>query len=89
MTFSTENKSGDPSLAFDRDEESLPPVFDDVHEERRFLKHRLALAYRVFAQFGFAEGVAGHITMRDPVDPNSFWVNPFGQPLFTTQEFCN
>ena len=25
-----------------------------------------------------AEGVAGHITVRDPVDPTSFWVNPFG-----------
>jgi ribulose-5-phosphate 4-epimerase/fuculose-1-phosphate aldolase len=22
---------------------------------------------------------AGHITMRDPVDPHSFWVNPFGK----------
>ncbi|KAK5474384.1 hypothetical protein LTR55_009881 [Exophiala xenobiotica] len=26
----------------------------------------------------FDEGVAGHITLRDPVDPNTFWVNPFG-----------
>lgn len=23
-------------------------------------------------------GVAGHITLRDPVDPTTFWVNPFG-----------
>lgn len=23
-------------------------------------------------------GVAGHITVRDPVEPSSFWVNPFG-----------
>lgn len=23
-------------------------------------------------------GVAGHITVRDPVEPTSFWVNPFG-----------
>lgn len=23
-------------------------------------------------------GVAGHITLRDPVDPSTFWVNPFG-----------
>ncbi len=27
---------------------------------------------------GFDEGVAGHITLRDPVDPTTFWVNPFG-----------
>lgn len=25
-----------------------------------------------------AIGVAGHITLRDPVDPSTFWVNPFG-----------
>lgn len=25
-----------------------------------------------------ALGVAGHITLRDPVDPSTFWVNPFG-----------
>lgn len=74
-----EHKSGDPSLAFGRDEQSLPPTFKDKHEEQKFLKHRLALAYRVFAKFGFAEGVAGHITVRDPVDPTSFWVNPFGK----------
>lgn len=73
-----EHRSGDPSLAFVRDDESLPPHFEDRFEERKFLKHRLALAFRVFAHFGFAEGVAGHITMRDPVDPTSFWVNPFG-----------
>lgn len=73
-----DHRSGDPSLAFVRDDETLPPTFEDKHEERRFLKHRLALAYRIFAQFGFSEGVAGHITLRDPVDPTSFWVNPFG-----------
>lgn len=50
----------------------------DKYEERKYLKHRLALAYRIFAQNGFADGVAGHITLRDPVDPTSFWVGPFG-----------
>ncbi|CAK7207313.1 hypothetical protein SEUCBS139899_010123 [Sporothrix eucalyptigena] len=74
----TTHRSGDPSLAFVRDEETLPPVFTDKYAERAHLKHRLALAYRVFAANGFADGVAGHITVRDPVDPTSFWVNPFG-----------
>jgi len=32
----------------------------------------------MFAKFGFDEGVAGHITVRDPEYPDSFWVNPFG-----------
>lgn len=74
-----EHRSGDPSLAYVRDEQTLPPVFEDKFEERRFLKHRLALAYRIFAKCGFSEGIAGHITVRDPVEPTSFWVNPFGR----------
>jgi ribulose-5-phosphate 4-epimerase/fuculose-1-phosphate aldolase len=55
-----------------------PPKFADKYEERQYLKERLALAFRIFAKLGFEEGVAGHITLRDPVDPHSFWVNPFG-----------
>lgn len=55
-----------------------PPKFTDKHEEREYLKGRLALAFRIFGKLGFDEGVAGHITLRDPVDPHSFWVNPFG-----------
>ncbi|KUJ17786.1 class 2 aldolase adducin domain-containing protein [Mollisia scopiformis] len=73
-----EYASGAPDLAFPTDVPKGPPSFDDKYEERKYLKHRLALAFRVFAKFGFAEGVAGHITLRDSVDPNCFWVNPFG-----------
>lgn len=73
------HRSGDPDLSFPHDVEALPPRFEDKYEERKFLKHRLALAYRVFAMNGFADGVAGHITVRDPVEPTSFWVNPFGK----------
>lgn len=56
----------------------VAPTFDDKHEERKFLKHRLVLAFRIFAQHGLTESIAGHITLRDPVDPTCFWVNPFG-----------
>ena len=55
-----------------------PPVFANPAEERRHRKERLAAAFRVFAEFGFDEGVAGHITARDPEKPDHFWVNPFG-----------
>ena len=55
-----------------------PPKFTDKYEEREYLKGRLALAFRIFGKLGFDEGVAGHITLRDPVDPTTFWVNPFG-----------
>jgi len=55
-----------------------PPTFDDKYKEREYLKGRLAAAFRIFGKYGFDEGVAGHITLRDPVDPSTFWVNPFG-----------
>src|SRR6266702_5740448 len=50
----------------------------DVASERALRKHRLAAALRVFARLGFDIGVAGHVTVRDPGDPDLFWVNPFG-----------
>ncbi len=63
------------------------PVFESVEEERLHRKQRLAAAYRLFGRFGFDEGVAGHITMRDPERPDHFWVNPRKlDPL--TQDAC-
>jgi hypothetical protein len=41
-----------------------PPRFDDVHEERTYLKGRLALAFRIFSKHGLDDGVAGHITVK-------------------------
>src|SRR5271168_2366670 len=58
-----------------------PPVFKSVADERRHRKERLAAAYRLFARYGFDEGVAGHITARDPERLDHFWVNPFGMPF--------
>ncbi|KAI4201817.1 MAG: hypothetical protein LQ350_003017 [Teloschistes chrysophthalmus] len=55
-----------------------PPSFSDKHAERDYLKGRLAAAFRIFGKYGYDEGVAGHITLRDPVQPDTFWVNPFG-----------
>jgi ribulose-5-phosphate 4-epimerase/fuculose-1-phosphate aldolase len=52
--------------------------FSGVEEERLHLKQRLAAAFRIFGRFGFDEGVAGHITARDPEHGDRFWVNPFG-----------
>jgi hypothetical protein len=40
------------------------PSFDDPYKERAHSKGRLALAFRIFARFGFDDGVAGHITLR-------------------------
>jgi ribulose-5-phosphate 4-epimerase/fuculose-1-phosphate aldolase len=55
-----------------------PPSFEDPAAERRHRKERLAAALRLFGRFGFEEGVAGHITARDPEFTDHFWVNPFG-----------
>jgi ribulose-5-phosphate 4-epimerase/fuculose-1-phosphate aldolase len=55
-----------------------PPTFATVQEERLHRKQRLAGALRLFSKFGFDEGVAGHITARDPEFPDTFWVNGFG-----------
>jgi ribulose-5-phosphate 4-epimerase/fuculose-1-phosphate aldolase len=56
----------------------LPPTFATVEEERAHRKAKLAGALRIFGRLGFGEGVAGHITVRDPEYPDHFWVNPFG-----------
>ena len=55
-----------------------PPTFETIEAERQHRKQRLAAALRLFAHYGFDEGVAGHITARDPEWPDLFWVNPFG-----------
>ena len=56
----------------------MPPTFNSVEEERQHRKERLAAGFRLFSRFGFDEGVAGHITARDPEREDCFWVNPFG-----------
>src|SRR3954453_7467283 len=59
----------------------VPPTFDNAADERQHRKERLAAAFRLFAKFRFEEGVAGHITARDPEFTDSFWVNPFAVPF--------
>src|SRR3954462_15911870 len=54
-----------------------PPEFASVDEERLHRKQKLAGALRIFGRCGFGEGVAGHITVRDPELRAHFWVNPF------------
>lgn len=51
------------------------PRFDSLEEERLYRKQHLAAAYRVFAERGFDEGVAGHISVRDPILTDHFCEN--------------
>lgn len=48
------------------------PKFDTLEEERLYRKQHLAAAFRVFADRGFDEGVAGHISVRDPILTDHF-----------------
>ncbi len=66
-------------LVMNRGSEMLPVADDDPAAERLKRKQRLAASLRIFGRFGFDEGVAGHITVRDPEQHDHFWVNPMGR----------
>ncbi|EMD94366.1 hypothetical protein COCC4DRAFT_148587 [Bipolaris maydis ATCC 48331] len=52
------------------------PMFDSIASKRKWLLEHLAGAFRVFGREGYAEGIAGHISVRDPEFPDRFWINP-------------
>lgn len=52
------------------------PNITDPYKKRQWQLEHMAGAFRVFARKGFTEGTSGHISVRDPVDPNTFWINP-------------
>ncbi|KKA27567.1 hypothetical protein TD95_001455 [Thielaviopsis punctulata] len=52
------------------------PIFNDPYQKRQWQLEHMAGAFRVFARKGYTEGAAGHISVRDPVDPRTFWINP-------------
>lgn len=52
------------------------PVFSDVAKKRAFMLEHMAHAFHVFARRGYSEGMAGHISLRDPEFPDRFWTNP-------------
>lgn len=52
--------------------------FASKEEERIDGKRRLAAAFRIFAYYGLNYGPGGHITYRDPILTDHFWINPLG-----------
>lgn len=56
----------------------LPADSADPEAERLARKQRLAAGLRIMGRLHLAEGVAGHVTVRDPILKDHFWVNPFG-----------
>jgi Class II Aldolase and Adducin N-terminal domain len=49
-----------------------PPQLTNKLDAQKYQKQHLAVAFRVFAKQGFDEGVAGHISLRDPINPGTF-----------------
>jgi hypothetical protein len=47
-------------------------------EKRQWVKEHLAIAFRFWGKMGYGEGISGHITVRDPILRDHFWMNPFG-----------
>lgn len=54
------------------------PTFSTVQAKRRWLLEEMAGAFRLFARKGYGIGSAGHISVRDPENPDQFWLNPLG-----------
>ncbi|TDZ14046.1 Meiotically up-regulated gene 14 protein [Colletotrichum spinosum] len=56
------------------------PKFPSFHENRTHILEHMAATFRIFARKGFNEGLAGHISVRDPENLHTFWTNPLGRP---------
>lgn len=54
------------------------PDFLSLAEKRQWQLEHMAGAFRVFAREGYAEGISGHISVRDPEHEDRFWINPLG-----------
>lgn len=52
------------------------PDFLSLAEKRQRQLEYMAGAFRVFAREGYAEGISGHIGVRDPEHEDHFWINP-------------
>lgn len=58
--------------------DDLEPVADDPRRERDRRRVQLALAYRLFGALRWGELGDGHITARDPLAPDHFWMLAHG-----------
>ena len=54
-----------------------PPSFPSLVEEREDRKRQLAGGFRVFGKMGWGFGVNGHVTVKDPIRTDCFWINPW------------
>jgi ribulose-5-phosphate 4-epimerase/fuculose-1-phosphate aldolase len=61
----------------------VPQTYPNIDDERRHRKLKLAAAFRMLARFGLTEGIAGHVTVRDPEHHHRYWVNQYAQHFST------
>lgn len=59
------------------------PKFDDFASDRIYQKQHAAAAFRYLSKQGFDEGIAGHISLRDPEHHDQFWINPLCKAFST------
>ncbi|KAL2817960.1 class II aldolase/adducin N-terminal [Aspergillus cavernicola] len=52
------------------------PVFESFAAQRQWQLEHMVRAFHVFAREGYAEGISGHISVRDPEFEDRFWINP-------------
>ncbi|CAD1813485.1 Class II Aldolase and Adducin N-terminal domain family protein [Candida parapsilosis] len=64
------------------------PQLPSPQEQRKWALQHMAGAFRVFARKGYTEGTIGHVSLRDPIDPNTFWINPMGKH-FALMKVCD
>ncbi|PVH68103.1 arad-like aldolase/epimerase [Cadophora sp. DSE1049] len=54
------------------------PAFTNIESHRQWIREHMAAAFRAMGRAGLSEGVAGHISVRDPENSETFWIYPLG-----------
>ncbi|MEM7139730.1 MAG: class II aldolase/adducin family protein [Actinomycetota bacterium] len=62
--------------------EMAPTVPEDLEELRLQRKWEVALGYRIFAAHRWGQGGDGHVTARDPILTDHFWILGYGIPFW-------
>ena len=66
-----------PDITYD----AMPPVVDDLDELRLLRKWQVALGYRILAANRWGQIGDGHVSARDPILTDHFWVLGYGIPF--------
>jgi ribulose-5-phosphate 4-epimerase/fuculose-1-phosphate aldolase len=79
MTISRQETLTEKDIHFREQFGFVPLSFKTAEDERDHRKRMLVAGLHIIAALDMEEGVAGHITARDPEYEDRFWVNPFGK----------